>query len=57
MKNIRFSRVALTVGIGVVLILAAATAYRQWQATTQGWCVRSTPDGKQQVLYGDDCRK
>ncbi|HEY9801530.1 MAG TPA: hypothetical protein V6D25_14335 [Leptolyngbyaceae cyanobacterium] len=55
MKNIRPLRVALTVGIGVVLILAVATAYRQWQATTQGWCVRSTPDGKQQVLYGDDC--
>ena len=56
MKNIRFSRVALTVGGGLVLILATATAYRQWQATTQAWCVRSTPDGKQQVLYGDDCR-
>jgi hypothetical protein len=57
MKDIRPLRVALTVGSGVVLILAAATAYRQWQSTTQGWCVRSTPDAKQQVFYGDDCRR
>ncbi|MBD2505391.1 hypothetical protein [Anabaena azotica] len=57
MKKIRFSLVALTVGIGLLLILATAMAYRQWQATTQGWCVRYTPDNKQQVLYGDDCTK
>jgi hypothetical protein len=57
MKNIRWKRVLLTTGLGALAIFVAVAVYREWQAEMQGWCVRFAADGKQKVLYGDDCRK
>ncbi|MBD2457676.1 hypothetical protein H6G80_26845 [Nostoc sp. FACHB-87] len=57
MKNLRWQRVLLTAGLITLTIFVVATAYREWQAKTQGWCVRFAPDGSQKVLYGGDCWK
>ncbi|WP_335030027.1 hypothetical protein [Nostoc sp.] len=53
----RWKRVLLTTGLGTLAIFIAATAYHEWRARTQGWCIRFAPDGSQKVLYGDDCWK
>ncbi|WP_179066639.1 hypothetical protein [Nostoc sp. C052] len=46
----------MATGLGTLAIFTAVTTYREWQVRRQGWCVRFSSDGKQKVLYGDDCR-
>ncbi|BAY14239.1 hypothetical protein [Calothrix sp. NIES-2098] len=56
-SQIRLKKLVLPIVLGVISSCAVATAFRYWQAKTQGWCVRAYPDGKEEVLYGSDCQK
>jgi hypothetical protein len=53
-----WQRIALVAG-GVVLVAATSAAtifgYDAWRKR-DGWCMHGYPDGKQRILYGDDCK-
>ncbi|MBD2453236.1 hypothetical protein H6G80_03995 [Nostoc sp. FACHB-87] len=55
-KTFRWKRVILVAVIGVLAVLALNTVYVLWRKREE-WCIRFHPDGKQQVLYGNDCWK
>jgi hypothetical protein len=48
-------RVTNTIGVAMLLVLAATIAITQWQAQN-GRCVGYGRDGSQKTLYGDDCK-
>ena len=48
-------RLANTVAVAVLLVLAATIAIAQWQAQN-GRCVRYVLDGSQKTLYDEDCK-
>jgi hypothetical protein len=48
-------RMANTVGVTMLLVLAATIAITQWQAQSSR-CVRYVLDGSQKTLYGEDCK-
>lgn len=47
-------RVSAAIGVGVLAVFGASTAYANWK-WQQGVCVRYYPDGSEKVLYGKDC--
>jgi len=52
--TIRPARIAVAVALGMIISLAAITAYhpvRVYLAHGE-WCIRFTPEGNKQVLYG-----
>ncbi|BAY14021.1 hypothetical protein NIES2098_72190 (plasmid) [Calothrix sp. NIES-2098] len=55
-SQIRWKKIALPIVLGVIASCAVATAFRYWQAKTEGWCIRYYPDGKKEVLYGNECQ-
>lgn len=55
-RQISWRKVAITVGIGALVLMAGTIAYDHWRVS-QGWCVRFYADGSRKVLYGDDCWK
>lgn len=52
----RSKRVALPVGVGLLVVLVTATVYVQWRQQNSS-CVRYLPDGSQKTLYGKDCKR
>jgi hypothetical protein len=54
LQAVRWKRLTLTTLAGLLIVLAATTAYHQWRKRN-GWCVQASPDGSQKVLYGSDC--
>lgn len=52
--QVRWKRIGLTSGIGVLAVLATTTAYADWK-WRQGICVNFNPDGSEEILYGEDC--
>ncbi|MHC5615459.1 MAG: hypothetical protein ACYTXA_31955 [Nostoc sp.] len=55
-RQISSKKVALTVGIGILVLAAGTLAYDHWRVS-QGWCGRFYPDGSEKLMYGDDCWK
>ena len=53
-SEVRWKKVSFAIGVGVVLVLGACNAYSRWQ-WSQGACVRYSPDGSEQLLFGKDC--
>ncbi len=56
LSGVRWRRVSIVIAVGVVLVLAATTAYDAWRRR-DGWCVQYYPDGSEKVLYGDECQQ
>ncbi len=54
LSEVRWRRVGIVIGIGLIAILGASTAYANWQ-WRQGVCVEYYPDGSEKMLYGKDC--
>jgi len=54
-QRVSIGRVSTAIAVGLILILAATTAYDAWRR--RDGCVRFYPDGSEKVLYGDDCQK
>jgi hypothetical protein len=52
--EVRWMRVSAAIGVGVLAVLGASTAYANWK-WQQGVCVRYYPDGSEKMLYGKDC--
>jgi hypothetical protein len=52
----KWKRVAIPVGVGVLVMLITATAIIQWKGQN-GRCVRYLPDGSKKTLYGSDCKQ
>jgi hypothetical protein len=52
--QIRWKKMLLPIALWLVVLCAVAIAYDKWRVRN-GWCVRFSPDGDKQVLYGDDC--
>ena len=53
--KIRWKRTMFTVSLLFVATLGTIFAYDKWRVS-QGWCVRFSPDGNREVLYGEQCR-
>lgn len=53
--QIRWKRTMITVGLLYVATLGTVFAYDKWRVS-QGWCVRFSPDGDREILYGEQCR-
>lgn len=50
----------IALAAGAIVLIAATSAatilgYDAW-IKRNGWCVHGYPDGKQRILYGDDCK-
>ena len=54
LSAVRWKRLSLATVAGVVLLMAATTAYDQWRKR-DGWCVQYSPDGSEKLLYGSEC--
>ena len=52
LSEVRWKRVSIAAVAGVVLALAATSAWRD----KHGWCARFYPDGSRKVLYGAECQ-
>lgn len=53
-SEVRWGKVAFATGVGVILALGATNAYSSW-LWSQGGCVKYSPDGSEQILFGKDC--
>jgi hypothetical protein len=56
LSAVRWKRLSLASVAGVVLLMAAMTAYDQWRKR-DGWCVRFYPDGSEKIIYGIECQR
>lgn len=56
---IRWHRVGIAIALGLLVFLAATALYHPFRVWLAGgdWCIRSSPDGQQSTLYGDDCQR
>jgi hypothetical protein len=53
-SKVRWKKVLGIVAVGIVLELGATTLYSNWQ-WSQGTCMKYSPDGSEQLLFGKDC--
>ncbi len=53
-RQISWKKVAITIGIGALFLVAGTIAYDDWRVS-QGWCVKFNPDESQKIVYGDNC--
>jgi len=56
LSAVRWKRLSLASVAGVVLLMAATTAYDQWRKR-DGWCVRFYPDGSEKIIEGIECQR
>jgi hypothetical protein len=56
LSAVRWKRLSLTSVAGIILLMAAMTAYDQWRKR-DGWCVRFYPDGSEKIIYGIECQR
>ncbi len=52
--TVRWKRVTIFVGVGLILAIAIATSVDAWRKR-DSWCIRFSPDGAEKTLYGADC--
>ncbi len=53
-SQVRWKRVGLAIGIGILGVMAGTKAYADYQ-WRQVVCVKFSPEGSEELIYGKDC--